>query len=297
VKKLLVSAELLAASLAALLVLHLGCGSSRGFIEDQHLAWDSPRMRAIEDELQSLFAIPDEQIRGKDGKSKFTARQGMVERLFRQRFSHQDVCELAESCGTLPTRPRGFATHVLEFLVRSLTEWGDRERLVNLLATRCPEYVEYPGAIEFYLAYCGKGLKDPILILGEAYSESQVAETRRALAAAVRRAFAAFPVEGKDDTEYVENAMQWYAREKSHLIANSEYTLNETTNPFGRDCFYHAELYGKWLTMYPLFVEKPFNWSACVAILAVVGLVVLFVLRRWRRKERCPQAPDDVAPT
>ena len=54
------------------------------------------------------------------------------------------------------------------------------------------------------------------------------ARTRReALAAAVRRSFAGFGIDGNDDAEFVSNAMRWYTKEKGGLIVNREYYRNE----------------------------------------------------------------------
>ena len=46
---------------------------------------------------------------------------------------------------------------------------------------------------------------------------------RHALAASVRRSFAGFGIDGKDNAEFVSNAMRQYTKEKGGLIANIEY--------------------------------------------------------------------------
>ena len=133
---------------------------------------------------------------------------------------------LAASCDKLPARVEkwGFTRDVLAFLGTSLADCGDRERLVALLSKRCPNRIHWPENVEFYLAVRAKRLRDPILILGEAYSKSQVPETRHALAAAVRRGFVDLGIRGKDDAEYVKNAMQWYvAEEESSQLATLPY--------------------------------------------------------------------------
>ena len=47
---------------------------------------------------------------------------------------------------------------------------------------------------------------------------SQIPETRKDLAAAVRRGFAGLGITGQDDAEYVKNAMCWYEKEKDNVI-------------------------------------------------------------------------------
>ena len=42
---------------------------------------------------------------------------------------------------------------------------------MKLLSTRCQSEIGISNDIEYYLADCGKKLKDPILVLGEAFSK------------------------------------------------------------------------------------------------------------------------------
>ena len=72
-----------------------------------------------------------------------------------------------------------------------------------------------------------------MLVLGEAYSKCQIPETRKDLAAAVRRGFAGLGITGQDDAEYVKNAMCWYEKEKDNVIVSYKYTMNPpgTTSP------------------------------------------------------------------
>jgi uncharacterized protein (TIGR03067 family) len=167
----------------------------------------------------------------------------MTDRLFRKRLSERDLHALADSCHELPAHveDRGFTRDVLAFLVKAFVDLRERENLVKLISMRCPNWGDYPEHVEYYLAVRGKALGAPILILCEAYSKSQVPETRRTLAAAVRRAFEPFKIGGKGDAEYVENAVRWYKEEKSRLAANPEYTLNEISPGSRRQ---------------PLFIEK-----------------------------------------
>ncbi len=106
-------------------------------------------------------------------------------------------------------------------------ESGDRESLGGLLSKRCPSQIDWPETLEFYLAFRGWRIKDPIFILGEAYARCQVPETRHTLAASLRRGFAGLGIRGEDDVEFVNNAMRWYGNEKGHLVVNAKYTMNE----------------------------------------------------------------------
>ena len=72
-----------------------------------------------------------------------------------------------------------------------------------------------------------KELKDPILILGEAYARCKDTRDRKVIATAVRHAFMALGVKGKDDAEFVKNAMQWYSQNKDRLELDWMYADND----------------------------------------------------------------------
>ncbi len=196
------------------------------------LSWNSTEMCALEKEWQAIRDLPSEEIPGDDGKTKYCERLAMVERLFRNRLSEQNVYQLAGSCDALPVRveDRDFEESVLAFLVKVLVELGDREAIVKLLSTRSPTWFDGIEPIECHLVVRGERLKDAILILGDAYSQCEVAETRHTLAAAVRRGFDSFDVGGWGDADYVKNAMQWYEKEKGRLEPNPQYVANEISS-------------------------------------------------------------------
>ena len=193
--------------------------------------WDSPPMREIEKEWQTLW----------DGYSKHPTRDSKmayglvvmaVDRLFRKRLSGQSLRQLAVRSEKAPI-PTFYPSArskvaVLEFMVQAFVESGDRESLVELLSRRCPSRIGWRSTIEYCVAYSGWRFQDPILILGEAHSKCQEPETRHALAASLRRSFAGFGIHGKIDAEFVSNAMRWYKKEKGGLIVNREYYRNES---------------------------------------------------------------------
>ncbi len=140
-------------------------------------------------------------------------------------LSRDELHQLASSFASLPVDPQrwsDFQSLLLSETTESFLKSGDREGLVLVLSVRCPYWF---GSIEIErcLALSSKTLKDPITALGDAYSKSTVPETRAAVAAAVRRAFTASGVHGKDDREFVENAMRWYEGNKDRLEVNPQY--------------------------------------------------------------------------
>jgi hypothetical protein len=187
----------------------------------------------------------------------------MRDRLFRERLSETDLRQLTTSCDVLPVRTEEwvFTTDLLEFMVRAFVRSPDRESLVTLLSKRCPTWVDWPTSIEYYLARHGGRLKSPMSVLGDAYFRCQAPETRRSLAAAVRRGFVDLGIDGTDDADYVKHAMQCYEKEKDHWVVNSDYTMNETGGGFSVDAYERfPELYDnpKGHPRYPLFKAKTF---------------------------------------
>ena len=199
--------------------------------EELSLTWDSPKLRELEKEWQALqdtYHKTPEQIPGDGGKSKYSNLRRMIERLFQKRLSKHEVRALAARSDALPAyfERASFTSDALEFLVKVLVHSGERDRLVNLLATRCPSWVAWPVRLEYYLAREGKRFEDPIVILGEAYSKCETSETREILANAVRRGFRGLEISGEGDADYVYNAMQWYRQEKEHVVFNEHYGRN-----------------------------------------------------------------------
>jgi hypothetical protein len=197
------------------------------------VSWDSPKMRKIELEWRSIWDTYDQtpdKIPAKDGKTRYVRVLEMIEHLLRAHLSKNDLLQLVATCETLPVRERDrsqFACDVLAHIVTALAELEDRETLVELLSKRCPSHVGLDVTIEFYLADCANRVKDPIFILGEAYTASKVPEVRHDLAAAVRRGFADLGIRAKEDPDFVAKAMLWYTRERDHLIVNRRYRENE----------------------------------------------------------------------
>ncbi|MHB1035546.1 MAG: hypothetical protein ACYC35_15055 [Pirellulales bacterium] len=222
-----------------------GCNSNRAaaFAQDEMLSWQSARVRALEEEYDQLW---------KDNAAKQAAHLGpgkvlwvetyyACKRLFAQRLSYQDLRDLAASCDTLPIRfydrQAGFSALLLEYSVEAFAAMGDRDELVTLLSTRFvsiragERIEEYLAAEEFSYQehdFRGNRLKDAILVLGEAYSRCKTPEVRAEIAAAVRRAFWGLEIPGKDDAEFVANAMRWYDERKEHLAFDHEYSRNES---------------------------------------------------------------------
>ena len=80
-----------------------------------------------------------------------------------------------------------------------------------------------------------KTLGDPIAVLGEAYSQCQIPEVRRQIANAVCRSFTGSGIRGKDDAEFVRNAMKWYEKEKDCLTVNGRHMTLGFVPPHGED--------------------------------------------------------------
>jgi hypothetical protein len=221
------------------------------------MSWESAKIRELESEYESFWDMDKrapEKIAGDGGRDKYGEMLRLRDAFFRKHLSATDLQGLAVSCDRLPVHARErsrFANDLLAFMVKVFVELGDRDSLVTLLSARCPgRIVEFPPeTIEYYLAFRGKNLENPILVLGEAYAKCAVAETRHDIAAAVRRGFADLGVRGKDDTDYVAEAMKWYAEEKDNVVASREFGKNDREMPL--------EAYER----YPELYNKPGDWG------------------------------------
>lgn len=214
------------------MVILLAWGGGRAMPEDELISWGSPKLLELEKQWRSLEEAYDktpEKLPGAPGKDKATQFSKMLDRLLRKSLSDRELGQLARSPVAIPEQ--GIARVVTGFMASAFTGMGDRDSLVELLSRRCPGRVGGGESIEFCLAFRGRRLTHPILILGDAYSRCQSPATRHDLAAAVRRAFGGMGISGKDDAEYVKNAMQWYEKEKEHLVVNVGYARNETLVP------------------------------------------------------------------
>jgi hypothetical protein len=250
----------------AALAMPKGCREMRTPPRRSDIAWDSPRMREIQKEWEALRKNR-EGFTTLTGKEAYVEARRRVERLLRKRFSEEDLHQLAGSCEVLPVRTPmevlmangDYNNEVLTFIVKVFVDSGDWDGLVTLLSRQCPGRIEVWETIEWCLVRRGKRLKDPILILGEAYQKCEVPETRHDLAATVRRAFGGLGIRGEDDAEFVRNAMQWYDKAKDHLTVNREYWRNDMYFPV-EQYEMQPELYNKFpqgMERELLFKEKP----------------------------------------
>jgi hypothetical protein len=114
---------------------------------------------------------------------------------------------------------------------------GDREGLVNLFSTRFPESLGPElGTAGCLIRSANKAMKDPVLVLGEAYSRCKDPDVRRKLAKSVRCEFEDLAApDPSDDAQFVSNAMQWYEKNKAHLRPRDSYTPGHPYTAFQDD--------------------------------------------------------------
>jgi hypothetical protein len=175
------------------------------------LTWDSAKLLAAKREWGALYVsfAPNDPKLG-EGRRQLDA-------ILAKRFSKQDLTDLAITCTALPPEWNDCGTFdaaLLQQMFWVFLTSGDRESLVTLFSRRFPPLYRF-AVTEDLLMHSRKRLRDPILILGEAYSKCQASQVRAKLAAAVRHAFAGLGIQEGDDGEFVKNAMQWYQNNKN----------------------------------------------------------------------------------
>jgi hypothetical protein len=192
-------------------------------------------MSVIQKEWDSLVETADKTT-GQEGVEKYGLKNEklyrMLDNILENRLSKEDMRVLASTCDQIPERYRDrtdFQDSVVKFMIKSFARSGDRESLVALLSTRFMDIIGWVN-IEYSLVYEAeealqasdgkKGLRDSITVLGEAYKRARLPDVRRNISFALRRAFTGSGIQGKNDDEFVANAMQWYEKEKRHLALN-----------------------------------------------------------------------------
>jgi hypothetical protein len=183
------------------------------------LSWDGPEIRRLQEEWSKMKAPPDY-----PPPSACGFRNMQFISLLEKRVPKENIPDLIKSMTTIPIEP-GARTETQKMLVNALEslliDRADRENLVELFAIQFTDHI-FALTAETALVVSPSKLrdKDPILVLGDAYARSQNATIRTRIAVAVRRSFDGLGVKGKDDQEYVRNAMQWYRDNKHRLVVN-----------------------------------------------------------------------------
>ena len=179
--------------------------------------------------------------------------------IVRRNVTNGDLRRLAATCGSLPTyqyRWSWFTRDVFNYLIESIVDWGDRDLLLEVLSTRCPEDVGRHGLIEYYLVLRESKVKEPIVLLSDAYARCRDGDVRRHIAAAFRRGFTASGMTGKDDSEFVSNAVQWYTENRVHLKLNGRHGGPVDPVPPHEEGDPNFRSLSRYESFEPLFVER-----------------------------------------
>ncbi|MCD4727322.1 MAG: hypothetical protein K8R46_06660 [Pirellulales bacterium] len=224
-------------------------------------------MAEIERQWHAVWEDYDNTPDSKKADKYGLKNEHLIEKLsdvLKQNVSDQDIHRLADMCEELPVLGKDrseFVNRVLEYMARHFLRNHDRDGLLKLLTTRFPDQFgpSMDDPIEYHLVDWGEK-KDGILLLGEAYAKCKDPQARHHLAIVVRRAFIGSGIKGKDDDEFVKNAMQWYEKEKDHLIVNIRYrpgvSYDMFPGIFDDDRKSEAwRLYGQ--SVWPLFKKRP----------------------------------------
>jgi hypothetical protein len=191
------------------------------------LSWDSQKLQEIKKEwLKQPLPKTAKEKRG-------SYAQGLIrlEGLLKAKLTRKELSEVALSMKSMPVDEGqfglgGFEGELLQAMVVDLLDNGDRKSLVDLLSVHCPMRIGLSIDIEFAIVLRGKTMNDPIRVLADAYGKATDANVRSDIAAALRRGFTGLGVIGKDDTDFIKNAMKWYDDNKGRLEVSLEYVHN-----------------------------------------------------------------------
>ena len=212
----------LAASMASLLALQSGCqpGPPVTSSGPSVTSWNCPRMLEVKQEWQALH----DSFGDKWTKDNYGEHTSKLQGIFKKRLSPQDMAVLAATVTAAHENTWSeFDRSAMEVLFEAFVTSGDRENLVTLLASRCASEYSFERVEAYLIRHGKKKLKDPILVLGEAYSRSEDPQVRKTIAEAARRSVKGLGIRGNDDAEFVDRAMRWYQTHRDQLIVNPEY--------------------------------------------------------------------------
>jgi hypothetical protein len=177
---------------------------------------------------------------GKSTKSVWEQRQRILHRLFDNADPglKADLVRYVSARGENNDTSDRFYLFLKDEVVDFLITEGNREDLVNLLATHCPDCV-YFHSVEFYLVFYGDGrfpaspgrIKDPLLVFCEAFDRCTDPQNRAKLAHVLRRAFLLVKWPDKTDEDLVRHARSWYAENKGAIEPNEDYAQHDRDYP------------------------------------------------------------------
>ena len=107
---------------------------------------------------------------------------------------------------------------LLQAFVVIWVESNQKERLIDLLAVKCPKHMPVV-TLEYYFALSGQ----PITILTEAYRRSRNPAATRTLLERLGCAFPEIREAVKDDEDFVTACESWYEEHKGEIKANRAY--------------------------------------------------------------------------
>jgi len=201
----------------SLAVSWLGCGKANYETRSvsEQLTWDGGRMEELEEE----FRLRCQALRPSWIKGAFWEKVDVFACILGERLSQKEIEQLIDSCKTLPRgdyRRTDRQQRVIESIIILCCRKTDRERLVQMLAKRCPWKIGADCEIEHYLALAGPG-PDPILVLADAFDRCEDPLVRKDIAEALRRGFEAAGVERRKDAEFVKACREWYAKNEGKI--------------------------------------------------------------------------------
>jgi hypothetical protein len=179
--------------------------------------WGGPELRRIESEWSKMTVPP-----GTMPESVQLFRLRQLISLVDKNVPKQEVPQLIASLRNVPTdqeKQTDFEWMFVLALESLLMDRGDRDNLVALFSTHFTSRI-LGGTTETVLVVRGKKMKDPILVLGEAFDRSKDPVIRKRIATVVHQSFDGDDIEGENDEAFVKSAMKWYRDNKSRLVLN-----------------------------------------------------------------------------
>jgi hypothetical protein len=131
--------------------------------------------------------------------------------------------EFVRVCSTtvpaVSLEPFDYDTVLLQAMVSRAVEQKNREMLVRLLQSNCPQYVGFLPT-EYYLARAGTNVFSSLF---DAFETARSTEAKQRALTCLARAFDSLRSQYPDDQAFVGHAKLWYAQHNGSLALNPDY--------------------------------------------------------------------------
>jgi hypothetical protein len=171
-----------------------------------------------------LRAVWEQQPNRHGGKTEWGRSATVFQRAFDEEIAAGNIDEIQRYVEQTSDQPYDEVAGMLEdSLILTHIRVGDRDRLIDLLASVDAEISSYWSIEERLTSRASNSLTDGLFILFDAYDAAKNAHAKEANYAATWRALGDAPIQTADHDAYMRAARGWYTANKDRLERSTTY--------------------------------------------------------------------------